>query len=79
MFTFVILKIFLKKINLFQFFSKRLKEFRSKVGKGAEIFVIWWMKGGKVNRYAALQGGRGGSKVCQKVHYVTVEHSHIKA
>ena len=33
------------------------------------------MEGGKTNRYAALQGGDGGSKFCQKVRYVTVERS----
>ena len=33
------------------------------------------MEGGKANRYAALQGGEGGSKFCQKVRYVTVERS----
>ena len=33
------------------------------------------MEGGKANRYAALQGGEGGSKFCQKGRYVTVECS----
>ena len=37
------------------------------------------MEGGKANRYAALQGGEGGSKFCQKVRYVTVERSLRKA
>ena len=35
------------------------------------------MEGGKANRYAALQGGEGGSQFCQKMYYVTVERSHI--
>ena len=35
------------------------------------------MEGGKTNRYAVLQGGKGGSKFCQKVRYVTVERSLI--
>ena len=35
------------------------------------------MEGGKANCYAALQGGGGGSKFCQKVRYVTVERSLI--
>ena len=35
------------------------------------------MEGGKANRYAVLQGGRVGSKFCQKVRYVMVERSHI--
>ena len=37
----------------------------------------WKGEGGKANRYAALKGGEGWSKFCQKVRYVTVERSLI--